>query len=64
MTKKTLADVINNQNSIIVTLKSLEKYIENIHTRLVKMEDSNEENSLSKMKDCVIEYLKLIRQKD
>ena len=64
MTKKTLADVINNQNSIIVTLKRLEKYIENIHTRLVKMEDSNEENSLSKMKDCVIEYLKLIRQKD
>lgn len=63
MTKKTLADVINNQNSIIVTLKSLEKYIENIHTRLVKMEDSNEENSLSKMKDCVIEYLKLIDKK-
>ena len=61
--KKTLADVINNQNCIIVTLKNLEKHMEYIQNRLVKIEDSHEGNSLIKIKEDVTEYFQLIDKK-
>ena len=44
--KKTLYDVINNQESIINTIKTLEKHVTDIRTRQITLEAVKKQMSL------------------